>query len=120
MGTATPSVKHETNYSINSFQARGGLIEIGTWVPTTLGAYTSVGEVLTFNMKTKPNIVIFMAQLAAAAPTTIASGIDYRWDQTNGSVRAFLGSTATGLGGFEATTTWAGTTVAVPYIVFSW
>jgi hypothetical protein len=120
MGTATPSVKHETNYSLNSFQARGGLIEIGTWIPTTLAAYTSVGEVLTFNMKTTPNIVIFMAQLAATGPTTLAVGIDYRWDQANGTVRAFYGSSNVGLGGAEATTTWAGTTVAVPYIAFSW
>lgn len=127
--TATPNVNHNTNYTAHMF-GRGGFIEVGTWTPSALGSYTTVGEVVTFGCKAKPNIVIFMPQLNFTAPTTgSANSVDYRWDFTNGTVRAFPGSTSVGttawpgavFGGPEGSTTFAApTTVAIPYIAFSW
>ncbi len=121
MGTATPNVNHNTNYSLNSFGARGGKVELGLWTPTTLGVYTTVGEPNPFTLSTKPIMVIIGAAMGASALTTVGGGVDYRWDYTNQSIRAFISSTLNGLGGTEATTTYAAAvTTALPYIAFSW
>ncbi len=119
--TVTPNANHNLSYRMSALQHYGFKIEVGTWTPTTLGAYTTVGEVITFNCKTKPTIVFFQPLINLTALTTIAYGVDFRYDHSNGSVRAFLGSTAVGIGGFEATTTYAAaTTAAIPYIAFTW
>jgi hypothetical protein len=122
MGAVIPNVNHNTNYAALNFAARGGGIEVGAWTPTTLGGYTTVGEVITFASGKTPKMVIFQPLIALTAPTTLGYGVDYRYDATNCSVRAFLASTLSYMGGgAEASTTYASaTTAGIPYIAFSW
>lgn len=73
--TLTPNVGHNTNYSLNSFLARGGKLQIGTLAFDT--SYPTGGEAVDFGFS--PTIVLLQP----------ASGYVFEYDAGNGKVLAY-------------------------------
>jgi len=111
MGTATPNSRHNTRYTVGAIQHYGGVIEVGTYVPCTLGTYTTVGDPTTFSALGTPLMVCF-SEYFSRTGLSATGGQRFVWDGTNGTVRVFTTD------GAEGTTTYAGSTQAIEYFAF--
>lgn len=73
--TVTPDVGHNTNYSLNSFLARGGKFQVGALAFDS--SYPTGGESVSFGFS--PTIVLLQP----------ASGYVFEYDADNGKVLAY-------------------------------